>query len=479
MKKLLTWVMVLALGISSLFAYQPTLTEASAIRVLIDRQPMVLEVAPIIRAGRVLVPFRALFEAFGVSVNWVEATNTVTGQRGDTTISLVIGRNVAVVRGQNVNLDVAPLILNGRTLVPLRFVAENLGADVTWDESTQTVNVIRQVSLRRVRIEGDAQSHKLSRFANQDAFISPAELKMLMDRGERDVVVIGVLNPTSALLPLNAARSPIEGSFSVWRPDYSGTDSPLAVSPTVSGMTRSRQVVEDLLSRAGATPASMIVVYAADAHHDAARFMWQIRHLGHRDVRYLDGGLNAWQAARFPTGRFARLAEQPLLTAYQSPNYNVAVNNADLAMVVHALYNPREWVVIDTRSAAEYAGRSTASSRGAFGTGRLIGSVHIEWVNANAADLTLKSRDELAAIFRDTIQGRRAIVLCQSGVRSAHTYMVLAEVLGHENVFNYDGSWIEWSFVASEVSVGQVPTALRQQVQALTELWADNRGEIK
>jgi len=478
-KKLAGLVLALTLVLGSLVAYQPSLDAAAVIRILIDGQPMQLDVAPVIRAGRVLVPFRALFESFGATVGWDAATETVTGQRGDTTIALVLGRNVATVNGRNVTLDVAPFALTGRTLVPLRFVAENLGAEVSWDEAARTVVVVRPVAIRRVRIEGNAQSQKLAAYANQDAFISPAELNMLRERNERDVVVIGVLNPTSALIPLNPARSPIDGTFAVWRPDYSGTNAPTAIAPAVSGMAFSREVMEDLLSRAGATPSSMIVVYAADALHDAARFMWQIRQLGHRDVRYLDGGLNAWQAARFPTGRFARLAEQPVLTGYRAPNFDATRGNASIQMVVSALLNPREWVVIDTRSPDEFAGRSTASSRGAFGTGRLLGAVHIDWVNANAADRTLKTREEMAAIFAETIRGRNVIVFCQSGVRSSHTLVVLRDVLGHQNVFNYDGSWIEWSYVASEVSAGHVPSGLQIQVRTLTELWTDNRGEIR
>ncbi|MBT9152844.1 MAG: hypothetical protein DDT35_01070 [Firmicutes bacterium] len=209
MKKLAVVFLALTLVLGSLISYQPSLDAAAVIRVLIDGQPMQLDVAPVIRAGRVLIPFRALFEAFGAIVGWDAATETVTGQKGDTTIALVLGRNVATVNGRQVNLDVAPFALTGRTLVPLRFVAENLGAEVRWDEAARTVVVVRQTVLRRVRMEGQAQSQKLATYANQDAFISPAELNMLRERNERDVVVIGVLNPTLALIPLNAARSPL------------------------------------------------------------------------------------------------------------------------------------------------------------------------------------------------------------------------------------------------------------------------------
>ncbi|MCL2201160.1 MAG: rhodanese-like domain-containing protein, partial [Oscillospiraceae bacterium] len=69
--------------------------------------------------------------------------------------------------------------------------------------------------------------------------------------------------------------------------------------------------------------------------------------------------------------------------------------------------------------------------------------------------------------------GRNVITYCQSGVRSAHTWLVLREVLGIENVWNYEGSWIEWSYAASEYS--DYPS---QRILELTELWNDNRGAI-
>jgi len=479
MKKIIALLLSMALLVGVAIAYQPSAMAQTPIRILIDGEPMTLQVAPVMRSGRLLVPFRALFEAFGATVGWQEATSTVTGQLGGTTLSLVIGRNVAVVNGRNSNLDVAPVIISGRTLVPLRFVAENLGAEVTWSETAQTVTIIRPVAIRRTRIADSPFSQRLATYANQDAFISPAELKMLMDGNEENLVVIGVINPTAAINPLSPARSPIANSFTVWRPDYSGVDSPLAVSPLISGMASSQAVMENLLSRAGATPNSMIVVYAEGAMHDAARFMWQIRQLGHRDVRYLDGGLNAWQAGNFPTRGFARLAEQPVLTAYRAPSWNPRVNNVGINEVVHALNNPREWVVIDTRSADEFNGRPSGSSRGAYGLGRMMGSVHIEWVASNAADRTLRPRAEIAAAFGEVIRGRKVIVFCQSGVRSSHTQMVLADVLGHADVYNYDGSWVEWSFVASEASATHAAAALRQQVLALTEQWTDNRGELR
>lgn len=116
---------------------------AAAVRVLLDGQELAFDVPPMLINDRTMVPFRKLFEALGASVSWDEATRTVTGVRGTTTIRLVIGSATATVNGAAVALDAPPVLVGGRTLVPLRFVSENLGERVEWDQATRTVRITR------------------------------------------------------------------------------------------------------------------------------------------------------------------------------------------------------------------------------------------------------------------------------------------------------------------------------------------------
>lgn len=135
--------LVVMLAMVSLNGMTPaTSAQQQAIRVMFDGKYLNLDVPPIIQNGRTLIPFRALFEALGATVSWTEATQTVTGVKGSTNISLVIGKDTATVGGRAVKLDVAPIVRNGRTLVPLRFVSENLGASVSWVGS-QNIVVVR------------------------------------------------------------------------------------------------------------------------------------------------------------------------------------------------------------------------------------------------------------------------------------------------------------------------------------------------
>ena len=122
--------------------------EGSEITVTIDGRPVYFDVAPKKIDGRVMVPLRAIFEGLGAEVSWDEPTQTVTGVKGDTVITLRLGDTEARVNGETVRLDVAAVKVDGRVLVPTRFVAESLGAGVQWDESRNRVVKIGRASCR-------------------------------------------------------------------------------------------------------------------------------------------------------------------------------------------------------------------------------------------------------------------------------------------------------------------------------------------
>ena len=309
---------------------------------------------------------------------------------------------------------------------------------------------------------------------NLGKLISAAQLKDAVDSGDKNLVIIGVINPVAALVPFSPSSRPIDGSYLVWSGDYTGGGSLEAISPEITGYRKSKEDMEKLLSGAGITTDSKIVVYSADSMNAAARFVWQLRVLGLENVSYLDGGVNAWIDAGYPTGKGVRLTEQSPKNDFKAPNYAPQKFDASLNQVRDALRNPGEWVVIDARSKDEYDGKRTGSSSGAFGTGRMKGVVFITWSDAvDSKTQLLKSKDELEKLYGDVIRGKKVITHCQSGVRSAHTWLVLTEVLGAKEVYNYDGSWIEWSYAASEASGNRFPGILE-----LTEEWSDNKKPI-
>jgi hypothetical protein len=98
--------------------------------------------APVIIDGRTFIPIRAVVEALGGTVSWSVYDQTVAITLNDTTILLVIGKNNATVNGADKALDDPPFIsATGRTMIPLRFVAENLGHNVTWDDTSKTIAI--------------------------------------------------------------------------------------------------------------------------------------------------------------------------------------------------------------------------------------------------------------------------------------------------------------------------------------------------
>ena len=103
-----------------------------------------LDVAPVIQNSRTLLPIRAIAEATGSVVSWEAKTRKVTVKCKDRTVDLWIGKNIARANGRSMNIDVddyrvVPIIMNSRSLLPLRFVAESLGLDVQWSDTARTV----------------------------------------------------------------------------------------------------------------------------------------------------------------------------------------------------------------------------------------------------------------------------------------------------------------------------------------------------
>lgn len=99
------------------------------------------DAVPTIVNGRTLVPLRSIFEAMGASVGWKLDTQTVTAVKSGTTVVLPVTSAAATVNGQVIQLDVPAKIINGRTMVPLRFVSEAFGATVNWDDISQIVTI--------------------------------------------------------------------------------------------------------------------------------------------------------------------------------------------------------------------------------------------------------------------------------------------------------------------------------------------------
>lgn len=118
------------------------ISNSQQIKVQVDGQPVYFaNTQPQYINGRVLVPLRGVFEQMGANVLWNQEARVVTATRGSTDVRLTIGQRLATINGSPINLDVPAMVLNGSTMVPIRFVSEALGAQVGWLAADRLVTI--------------------------------------------------------------------------------------------------------------------------------------------------------------------------------------------------------------------------------------------------------------------------------------------------------------------------------------------------
>lgn len=109
--------------------------------VTVDGQQVNFNVPPKIENGVTMVQFRPIFESLGLSVDYDKKTGIITGKKDGLVIKLTIGSKVAIVNGEKVKLDTAPKMVNGSTVVPLRFVSESSGNNIVYDNKTNSIAI--------------------------------------------------------------------------------------------------------------------------------------------------------------------------------------------------------------------------------------------------------------------------------------------------------------------------------------------------
>ncbi|OPH47872.1 hypothetical protein BC351_39325 [Paenibacillus ferrarius] len=112
------------------------------ISVQLDGLTLHFEQQPVIIDGNTLVPLRTIFETLGAEVSWNGATSTITATKDKQTILLTVGNQTATLNGQPIQLETPAAVVNGNTLVPVRFIAESLGTKVAWIPETKTVQLL-------------------------------------------------------------------------------------------------------------------------------------------------------------------------------------------------------------------------------------------------------------------------------------------------------------------------------------------------
>jgi len=199
-----------------------------------------------------------------------------------------------------------------------------------------------------------------------------------------------------------------------------------------------------LLGSRGISNDHTIVLYGDRNNWFAAYTYWYLRYYGHDDVKLVNGPREKWISEGRPTT--ADVPSRPVATFTARPGDDAI--RARREEVLAALGNGHK--LVDVRSPQEYSGELIAMAgyeqEGAQRAGHIPGAVSIPWAQAVREDGTFKSADDLEALYsgKGVLTGEPIIAYCRIGERSAHTWFVLHELLGRDDVKNYDGSWTEW-----------------------------------
>lgn len=117
--------------------------DSDTIKVFINGKQLEFDVEPMLINGRTMVPMRVIFEALGAKVNWDGSTQTAIGETKKTTIKITIGKDYLLKNDNIVVLDSPAVVISGRTLVPVRAIAESLDCKVEWYGGTKVVEILK------------------------------------------------------------------------------------------------------------------------------------------------------------------------------------------------------------------------------------------------------------------------------------------------------------------------------------------------
>ncbi|MEV0728840.1 sulfurtransferase [Polymorphospora sp. NPDC050346] len=218
-----------------------------------------------------------------------------------------------------------------------------------------------------------------------------------------------------------------------------------------------KEQFEALLSERGVSNDDVVVLYGGNNNWFAAYAYWYFKLYGHGDVKLIDGGRKKWELDARPLVKDA-VSRPATQYVAQDPDLSIRAFRDE---VVAAIGTQN---LVDVRSPDEFAGRLLAPAHlpqeQAQRAGHIPTAVNVPWSKSANEDGTFKSDDELRALYADAglEDDKDTIAYCRIGERSSHTWFVLKELLGHQNVKNYDGSWTEYgSLIGVPVVLGDEP----------------------
>ncbi|AFR50502.1 MULTISPECIES: sulfurtransferase [Gordonia] len=210
-----------------------------------------------------------------------------------------------------------------------------------------------------------------------------------------------------------------------------------------------------LLSERGIANDDTVILYGGNNNWFAAYAYWYFKLYGHNEVKLLDGGRKKWELDGRPLSSDA--VSRPA-TTYKAGEPDLSIR-AFRDEVVDAI-NVKN--LVDVRSPDEFSGKILAPAHlpqeQSQRPGHIPSAINVPWSKAANEDGTFKSDEELKELYGEAgLDGSKdTIAYCRIGERSSHTWFVLKELLGHQNVKNYDGSWTEYgSLIGVPIELGE------------------------
>jgi thiosulfate/3-mercaptopyruvate sulfurtransferase len=214
------------------------------------------------------------------------------------------------------------------------------------------------------------------------------------------------------------------------------------------------QQFSKLLSDKGISNDDTVILYGGNNNWFAAYAYWYFKLYGHENVKLLDGGRKKWELDGRPLSSDAVSRSATSYTAKAPDNAIRAFRDEVIAAI-----NAKN--LVDVRSPDEFSGKILAPAHlpqeQSQRAGHIPGAINVPWSKAANEDGTFKSDEDLAKLYAEAgLDGQKeTIAYCRIGERSSHTWFVLQELLGHNNVKNYDGSWTEYgSLVGVPIELG-------------------------
>ena len=206
----------------------------------------------------------------------------------------------------------------------------------------------------------------------------------------------------------------------------------------VKGLIPSENEMATKLSALGIKDTDTIVVVDHIKNLWSSRLLWTLEVYGHGDTKLMDGSYSLWESEgkKITSDSTSISSSKYSFTGEAKPELIIS-----LQKVMESIDDETS-IVLDTRSADEYAGRDVRAERG----GHIPESIHVEWVQNVDADGKFLPAEDLKNLYNSTsvTNDLDIYTLCQTAVRATHSWFVLQELLGYENVAVYDGSWTEW-----------------------------------